>query len=178
MESEFGWQEKLTLTVPGSSEFLGVARVAKNPRIYNLIMADRSTVTAYWRREDAAVARRALDFEGIDAEVEEKSVAKVRVENVDALRAGDVLNRSCDHLDEVGEPDEELGDPGVCPECGSPDIASSMRGRLFAALVAVAVAVSVAVGRTELAFLGLCVAGVFLLIAQRWRCAECGCRWD
>jgi ribosomal protein S27AE len=135
-----------------------------------------ATVTAYWRREDAGVAKRALDGAGIDAVVEETAVAKVRVERLDAMRAGDVLNRTCDQLDEVGEADEEPRDE-VCPACGSADVESSMRGRLFAAIVAVVTGVSVAVGQTEAAFFILFAAGVYLLTANRWRCGDCGNSW-
>jgi hypothetical protein len=136
-----------------------------------------ATVTAYWRREDAGVAQNALESAGIGAVVEQTVVAKVRVERLDAMRAGDVLNRTCDDLGEVGEADEEPNAAG-CSACGSLDVKASMRGRMFASIVAVVIAVSVAVEQSAAAFCLLFAAGVYQLIAQRWRCGDCGNAWD
>lgn len=136
-----------------------------------------ATVTAYWRREDAGVARTILGDAGIDAVVEETAVAKVRVDREEAVRAGDVLTRRCgDTLAEVDEADEEPR-PNVCPACGSPDAQPTMRGRLFAAVFVLVVAVGIAVGRTDAAFLVLFAVAVALLTADRWRCGECGEGW-
>jgi hypothetical protein len=136
----------------------------------------RATVTAYWRREDAGRAQHALGDAGIDALVEEKDVSRVRVEREQALRAGDVLNRTCDDLPEVGEADEDT--TSVCPACDSPEVVSSMRGRTFLAILTVVMAVAIAVEQTAAGFLILSATGVGLLVAQRWRCESCGEKWD
>jgi hypothetical protein len=141
-------------------------------------MADTlSTVTAYWRREDAGIAQQVLDHAGIESVVEESMVSKVRVAQPQALRAGEVLNRDCDNLAEVGEADEE-SQAQVCPECDSVDVKPAMRARTFVSIAAAVIAASVAVEQTAAAFFLLATIGVTLLIGQRWRCEHCGARWD
>ena len=137
------------------------------------------TVTAYPERDDAKVAQGALDAAGIEAVVDEPAErkARVRVDNVDAIRAGDVLTRTCDALTEIDEPDEEETSL-TCPECGSLDASSSRRGEMFLLVAAVAVAVGVGAGATELALFLIAVTGVLLLIRGRWRCNACGETFD
>ena len=132
------------------------------------------TVTAYPERDDAKVAQGALDAAGIEAVVDEPAErkARVRVDNVDAIRAGDVLTRTCDSLTEIDEPDEEQT-PLTCPECGSLDASSSRRGQMFLLVTAVAIAVGVGAGATELALFLIGVTGVLLLVRGRWRCNSC-----
>ncbi|HEX7832274.1 MAG TPA: hypothetical protein VF787_21635 [Thermoanaerobaculia bacterium] len=136
-----------------------------------------ATVTAYRRRDHAGVAQAALDGAGIDSVVEETPVSKVKVEPVDALRAGDVLNQVTAPLDEIGEADEAPRG-AACPECGSADVETSRRAILFGAIAAAVIGVAVAIGRTDAAFFILFAAAVYLLIANRWRCGACGHAWD
>lgn len=137
----------------------------------------RATVTAYRRRDHAGVAQHALEVAGIDSQIEETNIAKVRVDYLDALRAGDVLNQVAEPLDEIVEADEPAANT-TCPSCGSADVHSSMRIQIFAAIAAVVIGVSIAVSRTEAGFFVLAAAGLFLLMGSRWRCGECGEGWS
>lgn len=137
------------------------------------------TVTAYSGRADARVAKGALDSAGIESLVDEahERRVKVRVENVDAIRAGDVLTARCDALAEIDEADEEEAER-TCPACGSTEVGPSARARMFALVLTVAIAIGAATSRADAAFLGVLAAGVFLLITGRRRCMMCGETWD
>ena len=136
------------------------------------------TVTAYPEREDAQTAQGALDSAGIpsvvDAAVERR--VKLRVANVEALRAGDVLNENCATLPEIEEADEEREELR-CPACDAGEPAPAHRARMFALIVTMAIAVGVALGVIEAAFFAIATAGVFLLMGGRWRCSACGETW-
>ena len=136
------------------------------------------TVTAYTTDRDARTAQGALDHAGIDAVVDDAADrVKVRVDNVDALRAGDTLTRNCPDLEEIEEADEEPKAP-VCPACASSDIEASRRAHTFALIVAVAIAVGVAAAVIDGALFAAAAAGIYLLTGGRWRCTACGETWD
>lgn len=137
------------------------------------------TVTAYGKDEDARNAKGALDTAGIPAVVETSAPerVKVRVENVQALRAGDVLNAHAEPPSEIFEPDEEESDR-LCPACDSPEVAPSRRIQTFLLIATLAVAAGFGVGLVEAAFFAILAAAVFLLIRGRWRCSLCGETFD
>jgi hypothetical protein len=141
-------------------------------------MSDLVTVTAYRHRRDAGVAQGALDDAGIPSVIDAAERVKLRVEHLDAIRAGDVLTAECATLDEIQEADEERSDPSECARCGSPDIERPSRGVTFAAIATLAISLGVAVGFTDAAFLAILASGVALLISGRWRCHACGAMWD
>jgi hypothetical protein len=80
--------------------------------------------------------------------------------------------------DDLDEPIEEVEDPRVCAACGSPDIYRAPRVTMFLALAVVMMGVGVAVDLTDAAFLGVLALAVYFLILGRWRCSECGERWN
>lgn len=137
------------------------------------------TVTAYPEREAARTARRALDVAGIDSVVDEPAESRVRlrVENVDALRAGDVLTRNCATLPEIDEADEEARE-NLCPECASPDVTPAQRARTFLLVAVLVLAVGIAAELHQAAFFAIAAAAVFHLVSGRWRCNACGETWD
>ena len=137
------------------------------------------TVTAYPRRDAANTAQRALDTAGIEAEVDQpdESRVRVRVENLDALRAGDVLTRDCATLPEIDEPDEEVLE-NACPACDSLDVASTRRAQTFLLFGMLIMAVGVAAELAQAAFFGVLAAAVYQLVRGRWRCTACGETWD
>lgn len=137
------------------------------------------TVTAYPERDDARTAKRALDHAGIESLVDEPAERRVRlrVENTDALRAGDVLTRSCDTLPEIEEADEEAR-ANDCPACGTPDAVPAHRARTFLLVATLAVAVGAAAQLLQATFFVVAAAGVFQLVSGRWRCEACGETWD
>ena len=137
------------------------------------------TVTAYPAGDDARLAQGALDSAGIDSLVDDalERRVKVRVQNVDAIRAGDVLTARVPSLVEIDEPDEEAAEP-VCPACGSTEVASSRRAQMFGLVVTVAIALGVAAEMIQAAVFAVAAAAVFLLIAGRWRCQNCSESWD
>jgi hypothetical protein len=137
------------------------------------------TVTAYHERDTARTAKRELDFAGIESTLDEPADqrVRVRVENVDALRAGDVLTRRCDTLPEIDEADEEPGE-NVCPACGSPEAAPSHRARSFLLVTTLAVAVGIAAELVQAAVFTIAAAAVFHLVTGRWRCGACNETWD
>jgi hypothetical protein len=137
------------------------------------------TVTAYPAGEDARKAQGALDSAGIESVVDEavEQRAKVRVENVNAIRAGDVLTANVPTLTEIDEADEDPREQ-VCPECDARDVSPSRRAQTFALIAVLAVALGVGVGVVQAAVFGVAAAGVFLLIRGRWRCNLCGETFD
>lgn len=137
------------------------------------------TVTAYPARDLARTAQGALDSAGIDSTIDDAldRRVKLRVENVQAIRAGDVLTAQLPALPEIDEADE-VEEPVVCPECGSADVVSSQRAKTFALVIVVAVAIGFAVSRIDVTVLAIATAALFLLIAGRWRCAVCNTTWD
>lgn len=137
------------------------------------------TVTAYPARDAAQTAQRALGTAGIEAEVDQPDErrVRVRVENLDALRAGDVLTRECATLAEIDEPDEEARE-NACPACDSLDVATSNRARTFLLISVLAIAIGVAADLAQGAFFGVLAAAVYQLVRGRWRCAACGETWD
>jgi hypothetical protein len=137
------------------------------------------TVTAYPMRDAARTAKRALDVAGIDSLVDEPAEDRVRlrVENVDALRAGDVLTRTCDTLPEIDEADEEARE-NLCPACSSADAAPSHRGRSFLLIAVLAIAVGTGAQVVQATFFAVAAAGIFQLVSGRWRCNACGETWD
>ncbi len=80
--------------------------------------------------------------------------------------------------DDLDEPIEEVEDPRVCAACGSPDIYRAPRVAMFLAIAVVMMGVGVAVDLTDAAFLGVLALAVYFLILGRWRCSECGERWN
>ena len=145
------------------------------------------TVASYWFLSDAVHAQNALDAAGIDSVLDDENMAtniptavrvKLRVRNIDAIRAGDVLESQCESLDEVDEPDEPRIEPESCPACGSMDITRNSRLPLFAIIAVIALGVGVALDVSEAAFFGVLAAAVLLLISDRNRCAECGETWN
>jgi hypothetical protein len=137
------------------------------------------TVTAYPAGDDARLAKGALDSAGIDNlidDAQERRV-KVRVQHVDAIRAGDVLTARVPTLVEIDEPDEETAPP-LCPACGSAEIGSSHRGRTFLLIAMMALTIGVGTGLTDVAFVVMSLAAVVLLITGRRRCIECTETWD
>lgn len=137
------------------------------------------TVTAYPQRDLAQTAQGALDSAGIDSTIDDASDrrVKLRVEHVEALRAGDVLTASCPALPEIDEADE-VPAPLICPACASTDVASSQRAKMFVLAAVLAVAIGFALSRLDVVLFAVAAAAVFLLIAGRWRCAMCGETWD
>lgn len=137
------------------------------------------TVTAYAADEDARGAKGALDTAGIAAVVDASVPrrVKVRVENVQAIRAGDVLNAQAPPSSEIFEPDEEEGER-LCPSCDSREIGPSRRAQTFALTATIAAAVGIGAGVVQGAFFVIIAAAVFLLIRGRWRCNLCGATFD
>ncbi|HEX8617750.1 MAG TPA: hypothetical protein VF911_09225, partial [Thermoanaerobaculia bacterium] len=80
--------------------------------------------------------------------------------------------------DDRDEPIEPVVEPTACAACGSPDIARTSRGLMFAVAAAATIGVGVAVGLTDAAFFAVLAFGVYFLISGRWRCSECGATWD
>ena len=136
------------------------------------------TVTAYSAPNDAQTAQGVLDSAGIAAVVDPApQKARVRVTNVDAIKAGDVLTARCPTLAEIDEADEDDVEQ-ICPACGSPDVASSRRMQMFGLVVTLAVAIGFAAELLQAAVFAVAAAAVFFLIAGRWRCQMCNETWD
>jgi hypothetical protein len=136
------------------------------------------TVTAYPAAPDARVAKGALDEAGIEAVVEEQiERAKVRVHNVDAIRAGDVLTARVPALQEIDEADEE--EPELeCPACGSADVVKTPRALMFALVAVTAVGVGIGANVLQAAIFGIAASGLYFLMSGRWRCNVCGETWN
>jgi hypothetical protein len=146
------------------------------------------TVASYWFLSDAMLARNALEAAGIESMLDDENMAmnltnavrgvKLRVRNVDAIRAGEVLESQCETLDEIGEADEERDDDTACPACGSGDIIHNSRALAFAITAAIVIGAGLALNISQAAFFGVLAAAGLLLIADRNRCAECGETWN
>jgi len=145
------------------------------------------TVASYWFHSDAILAQNALEAAGIESVLDDVEMAvnypnavhgvKLRVRNVDAIRAGEVLDTVCDFVDEVEEADEPPP-ADACPACGSAEIVRTPRILVFAVIAATTLGVGAAAGISQIAFLAVVAAGVALLILDRYRCADCGETWN
>jgi hypothetical protein len=137
------------------------------------------TVTAYAAPGDARTAQGVLDSAGIPAVVDEarEQRTRVRVANLDALKAGDVLTARAPALVEIDEADEDERER-ICPACGSADVGSSHRARTFLLIITMAAGIGAAAELAQPAFFAVAAAAVLLLIAGRWRCENCSETWD
>lgn len=136
------------------------------------------TVTAYTASNDAQTAQGVLDSAGIPAVIDAAPhKTRVRVPNLDAIKAGDVLTARAPALAEIDEADEDERER-VCPACGSPDVASSRRARMFGIVITLAITIGYAVELLQAAAFAVLAAAVFLLITGRWRCQTCNEMWD
>jgi hypothetical protein len=137
------------------------------------------TVTAYAAPTDARTAQGVLDSAGIPAVIDPAPhKMRVRVPNLDAIKAGDVLTAYCPPtLTEIDEADEDEHER-LCPACGSPEVVSSRRAQMFGLVLTLAIALGVAAEMVQAAFFAVAAAAVFLLIAGRWRCQNCSESWD
>lgn len=145
------------------------------------------TIASYWFLSDAMLAQNALEAAGIESVLDDQNMAsnymnavrgvKLRVRNVDAIRAGEVLEARCEALEEIGEADEEQS-PDACPNCGSVEIARKPRMLVFAIVAAILIALGIALNATEAGFFSALAAGLLLLIANNYRCSECEETWN
>ena len=136
------------------------------------------TVTAYTAPNDARTAQGVLDSAGIPAVVDPvEHKTRVRVANLDAIKAGDVLTARAPGLEEIAEADEDEHER-LCPECGSPDVVPSRRVQMFGLVLTLAIAIGVAAEMIQAAFFAVAAAAVYLLISGRWRCQMCNETWD
>jgi hypothetical protein len=146
------------------------------------------TVASYWFLSDAVLAQNALDAAGIDSVLDDENMAtnytaavrgvKLRVRNIDAIRAGEVLESQCESLGEIEEADEPRVEPESCPACGSTDNTRNSRLPLFGIIAVLALSIGFALNISEAAFFGVLAAAVLLLISDRNRCSECGETWN
>ena len=133
------------------------------------------TVAQFHGSNDAEVAKLAMDNAGISSEVEN---VRLDVHNEDAYRAFGVLDTACPALPVVEEAYEAVPDVAVCAVCGSTDVVSTRRFITFAGVATIGLGIGVAIGLTDGAFFAVGAAGLFLLMSDRWRCAECGETWN
>ena len=146
------------------------------------------TVASYWFLSDAMLAQNALEAAGIESVLDDQHMAlnyanavrgvKLRVRHVDAIRAGEVLESSCETLEEIGEADEEGDDANVCPACGSADVIRNSRALAFAIIAALLIGTGAALGFGDAVFYLIVAVAVITLISDRNRCAECGETWN
>jgi predicted RNA-binding Zn-ribbon protein involved in translation (DUF1610 family) len=138
------------------------------------------TIASYWFLSDAMVAQNALDAAGIESAISPHTIrgVKLRVNQTDALRAGAVLESSCETLEEIAEADEDRDNENTCPACGSIEITRNSRALLFATIAALVLSTGIALGVTEAAFFAALAVGLLLLISDRHKCAECGETWN
>lgn len=134
-----------------------------------------STIATYELVDDADIARHALEAAGIEVFLGEE--LKLRVRNEDAIRAGAVLDAHCAWVGESEVPDEPPPPPPVC-ECEACEPIRSARASWFAYVAVMTIGFSLAFGIGQAAFFGVLAAAVYFLIADRWRCAECGASWN
>lgn len=134
------------------------------------------TVAQFHGSNDAEVAKLAMDNAGIPSEVEN---VRLDVHNEDAYRAFGVLDTACPTLPVVEEA-YEVSPPQVtmCTACGSADVVPTRRFITFAGVATICLAIGVAIGLTDGAFFAVGAAALFLLMSDRWRCAECGDTWN
>ncbi len=147
------------------------------------------TIASYWYLPDAILAQNALIAAGIEAFLDDQHMVglgytnavhgvRLRVRNVDALRAAEVLETKCESLEEIGEADEPVVDPNTCPACGSQDVVRAPRALMFAAIAALVTGIGVAIQHSESAFFAVLGTALLLLMWDRQRCAECGESWN
>jgi len=109
-----------------------------------------------------------LDTAGIDSALEN---VRLSVHNEDVPRAFATVDPSLAVLEEAYEEREAAK---VCSACGASGLVSTPRLQVFAATSLIAIGMGVAVGLTDLAFFAIAAAGMYFLIADRYRCLACG----
>lgn len=132
------------------------------------------TIAQFHGSTDAEVAKSAMDSAGIVSEIED---VRLEVHNEDAYRAYGILDTACPALPVIEEAYEAPAE-AACKACGSSVVVSTPRIAAFAGVATLALAIGVAVGLTDAAFFAVGAAGLFLLIADRWRCTDCGASWN
>lgn len=130
--------------------------------------ADWSEAARFTSIAEAATARSALDFAGIDtylSDAHDTLGLMVREDDLDRARA--VIRSSA-----LGPGDE--AEVLTCSECGSHDLRPIRRVRTLLLLAALLIGVGLAIGQMVFAAIGLVavVAGVAMMPARR--CANCG----
>jgi hypothetical protein len=143
-----------------------------------------STIAAYREAADAAAGRAALEAAGIEVEVETNAAdetfaggVKLRVRNEDAIRAGAILDAQCQWVGESETPEEPPPAEPPC-ECEACQPIRAARGLTFLFVAVMTIGFALAFGVDQAAFFALLAAAVYFLIADRWRCAECGASWN
>jgi hypothetical protein len=141
-----------------------------------------ATIATYWLAGEADLARGALASAGIEAFIEDPHLVgirgvKLRVRNEDAIRAGAVLDAHCEWIGESEEPAEEfvVEPPCTCETC---EPLRSARALSFLFIAIVTLGFALAFGTGQAAFFLILAAAVYFLIADRWRCGECGASWN
>ena len=139
-----------------------------------------STIARYSLLASAEAARGALESAGIEAFLEDElgtSEIRLRVRNEDAIRAGAVLDAQTEWIGESETPEDPPPPepPCVCEVC---EPIRSARGLSFLFVAVMTVGFALAFGVGQAAFFVVLSAAVYFLIADRWRCAECGASWN
>lgn len=135
------------------------------------------TISNYHHQRDAEVARMALAAEGIEAFVIDETL-QVREEDVEAADA--VLNRmhGVDDAEDVKPSDTQpWPEPDACEECGSTDIGRRQKWTAFFIVAAFVGAIGYVENFTIPAFFLIVALLVWAIVADAWRCRNCGRTW-
>ena len=138
-------------------------------------MAPRRNVSEDWSEAarfasigEAATARSALDFAGIDTYLSDSpDTLAVMVHEDDLDRARDVIRSSALRTHEAAEVIR-------CSECGSDDLHPIRRVRTFLLLSALLVGLGLAIGQMVFAAIGLVAVVAGVLMMPSHRCGNCG----
>jgi hypothetical protein len=131
-----------------------------------------ATIATYVTPQAAREAQGVLVGAGFEAMVDD---TRLRVPDVDAILAGDVLERAGEWPVETEEVEELPVETGC--ECEVCEPILRARGPLFLFLAVVAFGLAMAFGASQGAFFAVATTGIFLVITEKWRCSECGASW-
>lgn len=131
----------------------------------------RVTIAQFHETSHADVAKKAMDTAGIDAALED---VRLEVPHEDAYRAYNALDPAIPVVEEAYEPRTDVTQ---CKACGG-NVVPTNRLRAFSAIGALAIGFAIAFGTTQAVFFFLGALGLFLLMSDRWRCADCGASWN
>lgn len=149
------------------------------------------TITTFNHVHEAELARMALEAEGIRAVVLDRFTGdrffenaprgvRLQVAEEDVDDADAVLNRltGVAEAEFVAPSDEEPWEPPeTCPNCGAPDVARRQKWVAFAIVAAFVFAITYMEDVTLIGFFIVAASAIFILVAPRWRCRQCGQTW-
>lgn len=132
------------------------------------VSADWSEAARFTSIAEAATARSALDFAGIDTYLSDSP------DTLDVMVHADDLDRARDVIRSAALRTRDEAEVVRCSECGSDDLHPIRRVRTFLLLSALLIGLGLAIGQLVFAAIGLVAVVAGVLMMPSHRCGNCG----